>query len=78
MAEERNIELSQCKTIKEMRDVIITELYGEDETEEEAGESNVDVTSEIDYSEMTVDQKLVFKRLQWEIEDKQEETDQGP
>ena len=24
MAEERNIELSQCKTIKEMRDVIIT------------------------------------------------------
>ena len=56
-----------------MRDVIITELYCEHENNDEAGESNVDVTPEIDYSEMRVDQKLAFKRLEWEIEDKQRE-----
>ena len=40
MAKERNIELSQCKTIKEMRDVIIAEAYGEKKPGEEAGENS--------------------------------------
>ena len=40
MAKERNIELSQCKTIKEMRDVIIAEAYGEEKNGEEAGENS--------------------------------------
>ena len=37
--------------------VMIAELYCEEENREEAGENNVDVRSEIEYSEMTVYQK---------------------
>ena len=68
MAEERNIELNQSETVKEMREVIISEVFGEQENREELEGDYVDPTSEIDVSDRSEEQRLAFEKLERERE----------
>ena len=66
MAKVRDIDLEQATTVSEMREVIIEQIFGEEI--EEKGVEQVDSVPNVEMSNLSHEQMLAFKKLEWEME----------
>ena len=68
IAMERNIELEQAKTVNDMREVIIAEVFGGEGQIEKLRGEQINPVPEVGISNLSAEQQVAFKKLEWDME----------